>query len=67
MPLDLESAYLTLLVGLATNVEFAAGTFLFREGARADRRHLLRQGKVALEIATMAGGHVISRPWAPGR
>ncbi len=64
---DLESAYLTLLVGLARNVEFAPGTFLFREGGRADRCYLLRQGKVALEIATMARGHVISRPWARGR
>ena len=53
---DLEPAYLTLLSGLARNVEFAAGAFLFREGGRADRCYLLREGRVALEIATMARG-----------
>ena len=63
---DLPPAYLTLLASLARNVEFAAGAFLFREGARADRCYLLRAGRVALEIATMARGHIIVQTLGAG-
>jgi CRP/FNR family cyclic AMP-dependent transcriptional regulator len=56
---DLEPAYLTLLASCATNVEFPAGRFLFREGAHASRCFLIRAGKVKLEIATLGRGPII--------
>ncbi|NIQ02484.1 MAG: cyclic nucleotide-binding domain-containing protein [Nitrospinaceae bacterium] len=48
---DLESRYLDLLAGCARNVRFEAGEILFHEGDPADRFFLIRQGKVALEMA----------------
>jgi CRP/FNR family transcriptional regulator, cyclic AMP receptor protein len=56
---DLPPAYLTLLAGCASNVEFRAGAFLFREGTRADRCFLVREGKVALEIGALGRGPII--------
>jgi len=47
----LDSEYLTLLTGCASNVVFAADSFLFREGEPAETFYLIREGKVALEIA----------------
>jgi CRP/FNR family transcriptional regulator, cyclic AMP receptor protein len=55
----LDPAYLTLLVGCASNVVFREGSFLFREGEPADRFFLLRHGKVALEIAGPGQGPLI--------
>jgi CRP-like cAMP-binding protein len=46
----LEPAYLKLLVGCASNVRFAAGTYIFRQGEEASHFYLIRQGRVALEI-----------------
>jgi CRP/FNR family cyclic AMP-dependent transcriptional regulator len=42
----------TVLAGCASNVRFASGEFLFREGEPADRFFLLREGRVALRVAT---------------
>ncbi len=56
---DLEPAYLSLLVGCASNVRFAGGTFLFREGEPAQQFFLIREGKVALEIAAPGRGHLV--------
>jgi len=63
---DLEPAYLALLAGCAENVEFWPGTFLFREGAPADRCYLLREGKVALEIAALGRGPLIVQTLGAG-
>lgn len=63
---DLEPAYLTLLAGCAANVDFPAGAFLFREGTPADRCFLLREGKVALEIAAGGRGPLIIQTVAAG-
>ena len=46
----LESGYLKLLVGCASNVRFPADAYLFREGEEAHHFYLIRQGKIALEI-----------------
>ena len=69
----LEPEYLTLLAGCAMNVRFRAGSFLFREGEAADRCFLIREGKLALEIAapgrgsiivqTLGAGHVAGFSW----
>jgi CRP-like cAMP-binding protein len=46
----LETPYLQLVVGCASNVRFDAGEFIFREGEEANEFYLIRKGKVALEI-----------------
>ncbi len=55
----LDPEYLSLLVGCATNVRFAPDTFLFREGDPADRFFLIREGKVAIEIAAPPRGSIV--------
>jgi CRP/FNR family transcriptional regulator, cyclic AMP receptor protein len=51
----LEPAHLSLIAGCAANQVFPAESFLFREGEPAETFYLIREGKVALEIA--APGH----------
>lgn len=46
----LDQAFLDLIVGCASNVRFAAGTYIFKEGDQADKFYLIREGRVALEI-----------------
>jgi len=56
---NLEPDYVVLLAGCATNVRFGEGSFLFREGEPADRCFLIREGKIALEIAAPGRGSII--------
>ena len=56
---DLPPAYLSIIVGCASNVKFAEGEFLFREGGDADTFYLIREGRVALEIFTTHKGPVV--------
>ena len=51
-----EPAHIQLLAGCARNHRFAAGEYLFREGDPANEFFLIRQGKVALEIAATGQG-----------
>jgi CRP/FNR family cyclic AMP-dependent transcriptional regulator len=55
----LEPHYLQLIVGCASNVRFAAGEFIFREGEEADRFYIIRSGRVALEIFSPDRGPII--------
>jgi CRP-like cAMP-binding protein len=55
----LGRAQLELIAGCAHNEHVAADTFLFREGAAADRFFLVRNGAVALEIGAPAGGALV--------
>jgi CRP/FNR family transcriptional regulator, cyclic AMP receptor protein len=69
----LDEAYLTLLAGCAKNVVFPEGVFLFREGEPANKFFVIRDGRVALEVAvpgrgpitmqTMAAGDVVGFSW----
>jgi CRP/FNR family cyclic AMP-dependent transcriptional regulator len=63
---DLEPEYLALLAGCATNVRFGAGSFVFHEGGAADRCFLIREGKLALEIAAPGRGAIIVQTLAAG-
>lgn len=73
---DLDPGYVTLLVSCASNVRFRDGAYLFQESDPADRFFLIREGKVALEIAapgrhpvviqTEAEGGVIGFSWLFG-
>ena len=55
---ELERRYLELMTGCASNVQFEAGKFVFREGEKADKFYLLRQGKVAIEVFAPHRGHM---------
>ena len=69
----LEEEFLHLVVGCAKNVRFDAGHYLFREGGPADQFYLLREGRVALEIAapgraaisflTIGEGEIVGVSW----
>jgi CRP/FNR family cyclic AMP-dependent transcriptional regulator len=52
----LGPAHLSLIVGCAANEVFPADSFLFREGEPAQTFYLIREGKVALEIAAPGRG-----------
>ncbi len=72
---ELEPAHLSLIVGCAANTVFPAESFLFREGEPARTFYLIREGKVALEIAapgreagalviqTLGEGDVVGFSW----
>jgi CRP/FNR family transcriptional regulator, cyclic AMP receptor protein len=62
----LEPEYLALLAGCASNVRFNEGSFLFREGDAADQCFLIREGKIALEIAAPGRGSIIVQTLAAG-
>jgi CRP/FNR family transcriptional regulator, cyclic AMP receptor protein len=69
----LEPHYTGLLVGCASNVRFAAGTYIFKEGDEANEFYLIRSGRVALEIfapqrkpiivETLSVGDVLGWSW----
>jgi CRP/FNR family cyclic AMP-dependent transcriptional regulator len=48
-----------LVAGCASNVQFEAGTMIFREGDAADTFYLLRHGSVALETNAPARGPLV--------
>lgn len=64
---------LQLIAGCASNVRFAAGGYLFREGDPSNQFYLIRHGKVALEIfspergpipiLTLGEGEVLGWSW----
>ena len=63
---DLEPEYVALLAGCAANVRFREGSFLFREGDPAGQCFLIREGKMALEIAAPGRGSIIVQTLGAG-
>lgn len=69
----LDSRFLDLLVGCASNVRFDAGQYIFREGEEANSFYIIRRGHVALEIfapgrgplavQTLGEGEVVGWSW----
>lgn len=69
----LEEGFCKLVCGCAKNVRFEAGQYLFHEGEPADHFYLLRQGRVALEVAepqckpiiflTVGEGEIVGVSW----
>ena len=55
----LDPDHLAVITGCASNVVFAAGAFLFREGTPADAFFLIREGRLALEIAAPNRGPLV--------
>ena len=62
----LEPAHLSLLAGCAANEVFPADSFLFREGEPAQTFYLIREGKVALEIAAPGRGALVVQTLGEG-
>ena len=62
----LEPEYLALLAGCAANVRFREGSFMFREGEPAGQCFLIREGKMALEIAAPGRGAIIVQTLGAG-
>ena len=62
----LDPDYLSLIVGCAANEVFPADSFLFREGEPAQTFYLIREGKVALEIAAPGRGALIVQTLGEG-
>lgn len=70
---DLQAPHARLIAGCARNCRFEAGQYLYREGAPADEFFLIREGRVALEVAapgqapvvfsTLAQGEVVGASW----
>jgi len=69
----LDARFCELVCGCAKNVRFEAGQFLFHEGEPANEFYLLRQGRVALQIAspgraaltfqTLGEGEIVGVSW----
>ncbi|MBI3309439.1 MAG: cyclic nucleotide-binding domain-containing protein [Candidatus Melainabacteria bacterium] len=69
----LDEKYIEVLTGCAANETFKEGEFIFREGENADKFYLIREGQVALEIAspsqrpisiqTISNGDVLGFSW----
>ncbi len=55
----LTEAHLALIAGCGGNARFAAGEYLFREGAPAERFFLIRTGVVALGVEAPGRGPLV--------
>jgi CRP-like cAMP-binding protein len=55
----LESRYVHLVVGCASNVRFNQGQLLFHEGEEANQFFIVRHGKIAVEVFAPERGPII--------
>jgi CRP-like cAMP-binding protein len=70
---SLDVRHVSLLTACATNIQFDAGTYIFREGDPANHFYLIQEGKVAIEISapprraiivqTLGSGEVLGWSW----
>jgi CRP/FNR family transcriptional regulator, cyclic AMP receptor protein len=54
-----DEAFVKLVVGCSKNVHFETGQYIGHEGDPADHLYLMRQGRVAFEIASPGRGPII--------
>jgi len=62
----LSEAHMQILIGCASNVRFAEGAMLFREGEIANKFYLVRTGRIALETDVNARGKIRIQTVGPG-
>jgi CRP-like cAMP-binding protein len=55
----LDSRYIELLAGCASNIHFHAGDFIFREGEEANHFYLIRHGKLTVETLVADRGPIV--------
>lgn len=70
---DMDPAALEIVVGCCANHVFKAGTYLYRQGEKADKFYLIREGRVSLEfyvpgrepiaLETFEAGEIIGWSW----
>ncbi|MCI0454101.1 MAG: cyclic nucleotide-binding domain-containing protein [Candidatus Dadabacteria bacterium] len=51
----LDKRYLQLIVDCASDVHFNSGDIIFHEGEEANQFHIIREGRVALEVVLASG------------
>ena len=69
----LDHGFTKLMVGCASNVQFKAGTYIFKEGEPANTFYLIREGKAAVEVSapqhkpiivsTLGVGEILGWSW----
>ncbi len=69
----LDNGFTKLMVGCASNVQFKAGTYIFKEGEPANTFYLIREGRAAVEvsapqhkpiiISTLGVGEILGWSW----
>ena len=62
----LSTAHLALIAGCGRFVRFPAGAAILREGEPADRFFLVREGSVALEVASPERGPIVVQTLGSG-
>jgi CRP/FNR family transcriptional regulator, cyclic AMP receptor protein len=62
----LSEDHMHTLIGCASNVRFAEGEYIIREGQVANKFYLIRTGRVALEIDVPARGAIRVQTTGPG-
>jgi CRP/FNR family cyclic AMP-dependent transcriptional regulator len=62
----LPARHLRLIAGCGRFTRFPAGATILREGAAADRFFVLREGSVALEVASPERGPLVIQTLGPG-
>src|SRR5260370_12678067 len=62
----LDPGQLDQIAQIATSVQWAAGTTLFREGDRDSLLYVVEEGRVAIEIAVPGRGRVVILTVGPG-
>jgi CRP/FNR family cyclic AMP-dependent transcriptional regulator len=55
----LDASAVELVAGCASNVHFAAGSYIFGQGEAADRFYVIRHGRVALEVHSPVRGPLV--------
>lgn len=63
---DLDPDYVSLLTECASNVRFAAGDMIFRQGQPADGCYLIRHGTVSLEVWSPTAKAITIQTFGPG-
>ncbi len=63
---ELDSPYLKLVVGCASNVVFREGQMICRRGGDADRFYLIRHGRVAVELHAAGRGTITVQTLSEG-
>ncbi len=56
---DIEPQHVSSIASCASNARFHVGDLIFREGSESGQFHLLRAGKVSLEISAAGRGPII--------
>ena len=62
---DMEPGYIRALTECASEVGFAQGELIFRQGKAADRCYLIRQGNVAVQITSSEGDAITIQTLGP--